>query len=285
MRVPVVGDLVVVPLGEHRRRGIEPTHVLVHQVVGVVAAKLGQRLGDLRFRVRGDVLPDAAVRHLLLGLDRTVGIDRVARVDEECGLDLAHGLVDLHAPPFGIDPPTLPRGIARPDEADVAPGGWRRPEAAGDRLARELVVGEVDHDHPVEHALAGRQAGKIDLGGEIGVLKRGRAGHQARIGEALGGRPLDHHARRPVGARPQDGAVAREVAGLHAIRQARAHALAGDHGGRALLGKRPPHHARGDQATACERRAAQQRAPAQAISGRFKHGHGCLQSLGCSTPC
>ena len=123
-----------------------------------------------------------------------------------------------------------------------AAGGVQK--AARDRLARELVVGEIDHDHPIEHALAGRQAGEIHLGGEVAVLERRRTAHQARIVEALGGRPLDHHARRPVGARPEDRAVAREIAALHAVRQARAHALAGDHRGRALLGRRAAHQAR-----------------------------------------
>src|SRR5215467_13282376 len=46
-RPPVIGNLVIVPLGEHRNPGVEREHVLVEQVVFVVAAKFGQRFRRL----------------------------------------------------------------------------------------------------------------------------------------------------------------------------------------------------------------------------------------------
>ena len=49
-QIPVVADFVVVPLDDLRHRGVEPAHVLVHQVVLMVAAELVERLGDLRLR-------------------------------------------------------------------------------------------------------------------------------------------------------------------------------------------------------------------------------------------
>jgi len=46
-RPPVVGNLVVVPLGEHRNFSVEREHVLVEQVVFVVAAEFGERFRRL----------------------------------------------------------------------------------------------------------------------------------------------------------------------------------------------------------------------------------------------
>ncbi len=276
VREPVVQDLVVVPLREHRHLRVEPPEVGVHQVVRVVAAELGQGLGDLGGRLGGQVLPHRAVGQRLLGRERAIGIDRVAGMDEEGGLDLTHRLVDLHAAPVGVDAPALPPGIARPDEADVPAPGRRHPEAAGDRLAHELGVGEVDEAQPVEDALAGRQAGEVELGGEVGILERRRTRQRARVGKALRGRPLDQQARRPVGLGPEDRAIAQEIPALHAGRQRRPHLVARDHrgGGRSSESARRHQRAR-EQPAARQRRALQEGPPREGRGGGPDQSHGC----------
>ena len=56
-RPPVVGNLMVVPLPEDRHFRVERAHILVEQIVFVVAAELGQRLGGLRLLFRYEVFP------------------------------------------------------------------------------------------------------------------------------------------------------------------------------------------------------------------------------------
>src|SRR6201999_1277756 len=101
------------------------------------AAEFAERLGRLRLVLGDDVLPDFAVRHLLFGLDRAVGVDVVAAVDEEIGAVLAHGFVGAHAAARFIDAPALADGVARPDEADGTAVGRRGAEAADLRLAHD----------------------------------------------------------------------------------------------------------------------------------------------------
>jgi len=59
--VPVVQDLVVVPLVDLRRAGEELTPVVGHQVVAELAAKLVQRLGDVLLGGCDQVCPDPTV--------------------------------------------------------------------------------------------------------------------------------------------------------------------------------------------------------------------------------
>jgi len=75
-------------LRQHRDVGVEAPEVVVEEVVAMDAAVIRQRLGDLRLGFGDDVLPDLAVGQLLLGLERSVGIDRVAATDEESGVSL-----------------------------------------------------------------------------------------------------------------------------------------------------------------------------------------------------
>src|SRR5262249_57891615 len=63
-RAPIVRDFVIVPLREQRHLGIEGEHILVEKVVFVIAAEVGERLGDLRFLLSDDVPPYLAVRKL-----------------------------------------------------------------------------------------------------------------------------------------------------------------------------------------------------------------------------
>ena len=88
-RAPIVGDLVIVPLREHRDLGIERAQVPVEQVVFVVAAKVGERLATRDFSSVTRFLQISPFGKLALGANRTIGIDVVARMDEEVGRDLA----------------------------------------------------------------------------------------------------------------------------------------------------------------------------------------------------
>ncbi len=136
-RPPVVGDFVIVPLRDDRNFAIEGEHIPVEQIVFVVAAKLGQRLGRLRLILADEVFPDLAIRHLLLGRDRAVGIDVVAVVDEKIGPIAKHGGIGAHAAATFVDPPTLAGGIARPYERQRAPVCRRGAKAADLRLAHD----------------------------------------------------------------------------------------------------------------------------------------------------
>ena len=115
-RRPVIGDFMVVPLRQHRHLRIEGAQILVEQVVFVVAAKLREGLGDDGFFLRDDIAPEAAVRQFQFGLDRAVGIDVIAAMNEEVRAVFQHGGVGSHAAAGGIDAPALAGGIARPDE-------------------------------------------------------------------------------------------------------------------------------------------------------------------------
>src|SRR5262249_46948936 len=105
--------------------------------VFVVAAKLGERFRGLRLLLGDDVLPDAAVRQLLLGGDRAVGVDVVAVVDEEIGTVSVHHGVGAHAAARFVDAPALTGGVAPPYERNRPPIRRRGPEAPDDRLADE----------------------------------------------------------------------------------------------------------------------------------------------------
>jgi len=98
---------VIIPLREDRHLGIEGPHVVVEQVVLVVAAELGERLRGLGLFLEHDVFPDLAVRHFLLGEDRTVGVNGVAVMDEEIGTVAQHGRIRAHAAARFVDAPAL----------------------------------------------------------------------------------------------------------------------------------------------------------------------------------
>ena len=63
-RIPVVEHFVVVPDHELRHRRVEAPHVLVEQVVAMVAAELVERFGDLALLGRHQIPPDATVVEL-----------------------------------------------------------------------------------------------------------------------------------------------------------------------------------------------------------------------------
>jgi hypothetical protein len=99
--------------------------VLVHEVVGEGAAVIRQALRHLRLARRGQVFPGAAVIGGHLGLDRIVGIDLVARTDEEIRIGAAHRLVNAVAADIGIDAPALPGLVAGEGEGDGLAARWR----------------------------------------------------------------------------------------------------------------------------------------------------------------
>ena len=150
------------------------------------------------------------------GID-AVGIDGVAGMQQEIRAMLAHGGEGEHAAVVGIDAPALSGDVAAPDETDVAAIGRRGAEAADHRLALDVGMREVAEADAIEDVLPGGQVFQQHFGGEVAFGQRRDRRQRPRIGEGLGGRDLDHHLRRPVGARPHHAAIGADVAGLHAM--------------------------------------------------------------------
>ena len=220
-RVPVVDRLVVVPLGDHRHFGVEPAHVLVHEVVAEVASELGEGLGHLGLFGNDDVVPGAAVRQLPGLRNGVVRVDRVAAVDEEVGLVAAHRLVAAHPAELEVDAPTLSRGVAGPREAHVLLAGRRGAERTGGGFRGTLAGREVLEHDAVEDALAAGQAVEPHARREVARFERRGPPHAAGVGERLAGREFDEHAGRTLRSAPHDCARAGNLAGLHAARDPR----------------------------------------------------------------
>ena len=128
-----------------------------------------------------------------------------------------HGGVGAHAAARLVDAPALARGIARPHERHRAPLVRRGAEASDQRLAHHRREGVILEPHAVEDVLSGRQAFDQRLGGEIGFGERVDRDRAANALEAVGGRGLDQHARRPVGARPHHAGIGRDVTRLNTM--------------------------------------------------------------------
>ena len=126
-------------------------------------------------------------------------------------------------------------------------------ERAGHRRAREPALVRPLEPGAIEDALPGRQPAQVDAGGEVRRGGRGRAGDAADVGERRGRRILDDEARRPVGAAPDDGAIAIDVAGGDAERRRRPVAIGADD--RRRLARRQRRAQPGERAGARERRA------------------------------
>ncbi len=154
-RPPVVRDLVVVPLRQHRDLRVQREQVSVEQVVLVAAPELGEGFGRLRDLLGHAVPPEGAVGQLHLGLDRPVGVDRVAGMEEEVRPVLGDGRIDRHAATGFVDPPALARRVPRPAERHRAPVGRRRAEAPDLPRTADRRGGEVFEADPVEDVLAG----------------------------------------------------------------------------------------------------------------------------------
>ena len=129
-------------------------------------------------------------------------------------------------------PQPWPAVSPRPDEADVAALRRRRAKAADDRLAARLAGIEILEDHAHEHVAFGRQAGEIDACSQIADVERVRTAQHGSFREVLVARPLDEHARRLVGATPDDRAIADDVADLQAPRRHRPQRIGRDDGRR-----------------------------------------------------
>ncbi len=220
-RAPVIGDLVIVPLREHRHLGIECPHISVEQIVFVIAAKVRERARNLGLLLGDQVPPHRSVRKLALRRDRTIGVDVVAAMDEEIGPSFQHGRIGAHAAARFIDAPTAAGGIARPDEGHAAPFPWRGTKVPDVLLAedRERKILEAN---AIEYVLSGRQALDQRLGREIRLRQRIHGGGAQDISEAVAGGDLDQHARRPIGARPHDTGIDRRITRLDAVRDERA---------------------------------------------------------------
>lgn len=207
--VPVVQGLVVVPLADDRHVGVQVQHVLVEQVVLVTAAILGQCLGDLGDLLGHHVLPDGAVGNLQLGLDRAVGVDVVAGVQEEVGPGLVHRLVRDHAADLGVDAVSLAGGVPGPDEAHRAVAA-RSTEGAFGGLADP--AGRVLEADPVVVALAGPESLQRQLGGEVLVGRGDRAPQPHCLVEPAMAGQVDDEAGAAIRPGPDDGRVRGDVA-------------------------------------------------------------------------
>src|SRR5262249_22556196 len=99
-------------------------------IVLVACPKLGKRFSNLCLLLDNKTFPDLSIRHFLLSLNRAVGVDGVAIVDEKIRPAATHGGVGAHTTTRLIDAPTLPRRVARPNERDgplVARSGAETP--------------------------------------------------------------------------------------------------------------------------------------------------------------
>ncbi len=222
--VPVVEDLVVVPLAHLRGLGEERAPVVGQQVVLVLPAEVLQGLGDLGLGLGGDVAPRRPVGQHHGLLDGPVGVDVVAAAQEEVGVTRAHRVGDAEPAQVGVDAPSLAGDVARPQEPDVVAASGRHPEPARHRLAAAARVVEVDGADPVVQVATVRAVREVverDLAGEVGGRCHDRATHERRVPERRVTRDLGDQSGRPVGAAPEHGAAVADVAGLHAVRERR----------------------------------------------------------------
>ena len=130
-------------------------------------------------------------------------------------------LVQAHAAHLGVDAPALANGVRGPRKRHVAqrPARLRSRERPGHRLARDAQIVQALKRRAIEDALARGQARQIDTRGEVARVERGRPDDAADILERFRRRVLHDEARGAIGAAPDDGAVAVDVAGGDAERR------------------------------------------------------------------
>ncbi len=208
----------------------------------MAASEVLQRLRRPRLRFGDDVPPDRSVVERHLRLDRLVGVDGVAEVDEDVGLQLPHRFVEPHAAARQIDAPSLPDAVAGKHERHIARRWCRAPtsaatrrdnprrclEASRHRLAEAPQIGEILKLRAIGNALPGRQLHEVDARGEVRGFERRRADDPARIGERRSRRVLDDQASRPIRSAPDDRLAVGDVAGGDAARHPGARVLDDD---------------------------------------------------------
>src|SRR5688572_19010361 len=113
---PVVADLVIVPDREKWNCGGCVANLGGEVPVFVRAPEVGERLRDVRLRLGDDVLPCGAVGELDRGLDRPIGVDAIAAMDEELWSAREERRVSGHASALWIDAPALTVRVAGPCE-------------------------------------------------------------------------------------------------------------------------------------------------------------------------
>ena len=136
-------------------------------------------------------------------------------MDEEVGSIALHGGVGAHAAARHVDAPALP--IVSPDHRNETDAGRSAACGSARPAARRIRPRKILEADAIEQVLALRQVFEQRLGGEIGVRQRVDKDRVADIAEALGGRNLDQHPRRPIGARPDDARLGGHVARLNAV--------------------------------------------------------------------
>src|SRR5262245_5931637 len=212
---------MVIPLDQLGYLGIEAAYVFIQQIVDVVAAELGERLGDLGLFRDDDILPERAVFEFDFCLHRIIGIDVVATVDEKIRLQTAHLVVNPHPAPLWIDAPPLACGIPTPYKGDVAALGWCRAEMAQGWSAQDFGVSEILEKNTVEDLLSCWQIGQLDACRKVADGKSGWALYPSSLGEGVRGSIFHQHAAWLVCTTPDNGRVAGHVTTGDAVGDAR----------------------------------------------------------------
>ena len=216
--VPVVAHLVIVPHGELRHGGVEAPHVRVLQVVAVVAAILVDRLSHLALGQARQVAPARAVVERHLRHDGRVGVDRIAEVHEQVGLDPEHAGIRLHAAVRRVEPPALSHRVGRKDHRHVARARRRRrEELPRRRCAPPAQVGQVLEQHSIEDPLPSRQIGEVHPGREVRAFERRGPHDPPRPSERVARGVLHRHPGGAVGPRPDHGRVLADKRRGHAV--------------------------------------------------------------------
>ena len=136
-------------------------------------------------------------------------------MNEEVGAVFQHGPVGAHAAAPGIDAPTLPGGIARPDERYRFFLRGRGPKVPDLGFSRNSAFTEVHKLHAIKNILSRRETFEQELRCEVAIRQRVCRCRGNDGPEAFDGRTFHLHAGRPVGPRPHHRGVAEYIARLH----------------------------------------------------------------------
>ncbi len=227
-RIPVVADFVVVPHRHLPDLGGKAPVMFVETVVEMVAAELVERLGHFALGRRHHVPPHAAIVQLHRFLQRLIGVDRVADVEEQIGRGGAHGLEQPHAAASGVDAPALAAGIGGPRDAHRPSGGRRGLQMPGFGFTHDARVVRIFEPHAIEDVLSGRQVAQGDARGESGRGCRDVAPDPACVRERIRRGVFDRHASGAIDMRPDDRSTRRRVARRHTVINSRPHAIGRD---------------------------------------------------------
>ena len=203
----VVGELVVVPAGDHRIGLVQALQVGIEAVAGVAQPIVGERYGLVR------------------RVERARGM-RLGRIRVDAGRVLVEIVTHMHhqvevaalaGVRVGVEPAEAEVGAGEETDAEARHLALRERARAADRAHRA-----IGGDEAVEVPAPGREALHHDARGVVAV--------RVRVGFAAGddtrehrvGRDLDAQARAGLRgvARPQQHAARPRLAARHAVREA-----------------------------------------------------------------